>query len=75
MRFNLRQGPILVASIHSLLHGRQNFISQVKQGGAKPPPKSCINVWVVVLFYNNFVGFLAFFMKVGLKMQNVRPIK
>jgi len=24
-------------------------------GRAKPPPKSCINAWVVVLFYNNFI--------------------
>ena len=56
--------------MHSVLHGRQ-----AKQGGAKPLPKSCINAWVVVLFYNNFVGFKAFFMKDGLKMQNVRPIK
>ena len=38
------------------------------QGGAKPPLNCCINAWVVVLYYNNFT-------KVGLKMQNVRPIK
>ena len=37
-------------------------------GGAKPHLKCCINAWVVVLYYNNFT-------KVGLKMQNVRPIK
>ena len=36
--------------------------------GAKPPLKSGISAWVVVLYYNNFT-------KVGLKMQNVRPIK
>ena len=30
-------------------------------GEAKPPPNAyCINAWVVVLFYNNFVGLLAF---------------
>ena len=28
-----------------------------KHGGAKQPPKCCINVWVVVLFYNNYAGF------------------
>ena len=37
-------------------------------GGAKPLLKCCINAWVVLLYYNNFT-------KVGLKMQNVRPIK
>ena len=37
-------------------------------GGAKPPPKCCINAWVVVLYHNIFT-------KVGLKIQNVRPIK
>ena len=26
-------------------------------GEAKPPPKFCINTWVVVLFYNNFFSF------------------
>ena len=44
-------------------------------GGAKPPPKCCINAWVVVLFCNNFVGFLVFFTKIDLKIHNVRPIK
>ena len=36
--------------------------------GAKPPLKCFINAWVVVLYYSNFTN-------VGLKIQNVRPIK
>ena len=43
--------------------------------GYKQPPKSVIKVSKFRLIYNNFVGSNSFLTKIGLKVQNIEPIK
>ena len=44
-------------------------------GRAKPPPKGLIKTWQFWLIWNNFACFNSFPTKLGLNIQNIRPIK